>query len=97
MKDIEANCDKTIVKTKDNIKDTETHLKNIIPDTEKTINNNEANTKRLLQQRKSKKFNYLKCKANSATEETLNQLNIKQNFKKNMQVLYKVLTTLTPV
>ena len=29
MKDIVAHCDKTIVKTEDNIKDTETHLKNI--------------------------------------------------------------------
>ena len=29
MKDIVARCDKTIVETEDNIKDTETHLKNI--------------------------------------------------------------------
>ena len=54
MKDIVAHCDKTIVKTEDNIKDTETHLKNITEreeyqNIEKTIKNNEANTKHLLQ------------------------------------------------
>ena len=64
MKDIVAHCDKTIVKTEDNIKDTEAHLKNITEreecqSIEKTIKNNEENTKRLLQQRKFKKFNYL--------------------------------------
>ena len=75
MKDIKAHCDKTIVKTEDNIKDTETHLKNIpereeYQSTEKTIKNNETNAKRLLQQRKLKKFNHLKCKPNSTKEET---------------------------
>ena len=64
MKDIVAHCDKTIVKTEDNIKDTEAHLKNITEreecqSIEKTIKNNVENTKRLLQQRKFKKFNYL--------------------------------------
>ena len=49
MKDIVAHCDKTIVKTEDNIKDTETHLKNITEREEyqsvdKTIQNNEANS-----------------------------------------------------
>ena len=73
MKDIVAHCDKTIVKTEDNIKDTETHLKNITEreeyqSIEKTIKNNEANTKHLLQQRKFKKFNYLEYKQISATE-----------------------------
>ena len=56
MKDIVAHCDKTIVKTEDNIKDTETRLKNITEreeyqNIEKTIKNNEANTKHLLQQK----------------------------------------------
>ena len=75
MKDIVAHCDKTIVKTEDNIKGTKTHLNNITEREEyqsigKTIKNNEANTKCLLQQRKFKKFNYLKYKPNSTTEET---------------------------
>ena len=91
MKDIVAHCDKTIVKTEDNIKDTETHLKNITEreeyqSIEKTIKNNEANTKQLLQQRKFKKFNYLKYKQNSTTKETpQSTINIKQYFKKHMQ------------
>ena len=75
MKDIVAHCDKTIVKTEDNIKDTERHLKNITEkeeyqSIEKTIKNNEANPKHLLQQRKFKKFNYLKDKQNSTIKET---------------------------
>ena len=54
MRDIVANCDKNIVKTKDNIEYAETHLKNITEreeyqSIEKIIKNNEANTKRLLQ------------------------------------------------
>ena len=77
MEKIVAYCDKTIVKTEDNIKDTETHLENVTErgkyqSIEKSIKNNEANTKRLLQQRKSKKFNCLKYEPNSTTEETLN-------------------------
>ena len=74
MKDIVSCCDKTIVKTEDNIKDTETYLKHIIEreeyqSIEKTIKTNEANTKQLLQQRKLKKFNYLKYKQNSTAKE----------------------------
>ena len=87
MKDIVAHCDKTIVKTEDNIKDTETHLKNITEreeyqSIEKTIKNNEANTKHLLQQRKFKKFNYLKYKQNSATKETPQPTKHKTRFQK---------------
>ena len=87
MKDIVAHCDKTIVKTEDNIKDTETHLKNITEreeyqSIEKTIKNNEANTKHLLQQRKFKKFNYLKYKQNSTTKETLQPIKHKTGFQK---------------
>ena len=53
MKDIVAHCNKTIVKTEDNIKDIQTHLKNITEreenqSIEKTIKNNEANTKQHL-------------------------------------------------
>ena len=52
MKDILAHCDKTIVKTEGNIKDTETHLKNIIErgeyqSIEKSIEYNEVNTKKI--------------------------------------------------
>ena len=87
MKDIAAHCDKTIVKTEDNIKDTETHLKNITEreeyqSIEKTIKNNEANTKHLLQQRKFKRFNYLKYKQNSTTKETLLPIKHKTGFQK---------------
>ena len=87
MKDIVAHCDKTIVKTEDNIKDTETHLKNITEreeyqSIEKTIKNNEANTKHLLQQRKFKKFNYLKYKQNSTTKETPQPTKYKTRFQK---------------
>ena len=86
-KDIVAHCDKTIVKTEDNIKDTETHLKNTTEreeyqGIEKTIKNNEANTKRLLQQRKFKKFNYLKYKQNSTTKETPQPTKHKTGFQK---------------
>ena len=87
MKDIVAHCDKTIGKTEDKIKDTETQLKNITEkeeyqDIEKTIKNNEANIKRLLQQRKFKKFIYLKYKSNSTTEETPQPTNHKTGFQK---------------
>ena len=87
MNDIVAHCDKTIVKTQDNIKDTETHLKNLTEREEyqcieKPIKNNEANTKQLLQQRKSKKFNYLKNKQNSTTKETPQPVKHKTGFQK---------------
>ena len=54
-----------VVKTQDNIQDTETQLKNM-PDRkeyhsiEETIKNNESKMKHLMQQKKFKKFNYLK-------------------------------------
>ena len=69
MKVIVAHCDKTIVKTEDHIRDTETHLKDVTErqeyqSIEKTIKNNEANIKHLLKQRKFKKLNYLKYKQN---------------------------------
>ena len=62
MKIIVAHCDKTIVKTEDHIKDTETHLKDV-----------------------TERQEY----------QSIEQ-SIKQDFKKHKQVLYKVLTTLTP-
>ena len=46
MKDIITICKKTIVKMKDNIKDTETHLENMTE-----IQNSKVNTKRPQQQR----------------------------------------------
>ena len=62
MEDIVAHCGKTIVKAESNIKETEPRLKNLTEteeykSIEKTIKINEANTKRLLLQRKFKKFN----------------------------------------
>ena len=88
MKGIVAHGDKTIVKTEDNIKNTETNLKNITvredyQNIEKSIKNNQANTKRLLQQRKLKKFNHLKCKPNSTTLETPQPTKQKTGFQKS--------------
>ena len=87
MNDIVANCDKTVVETEDNIKNTEAHLKNITDreeyqSIEETIKNNEANTKRLLQQRKLKKLNYLKYKPNSTIQETPQPAKRKTGFQK---------------
>ena len=87
LKDILAHGDKTIVKTEDNIKDTETHLRNVTKreehqSIEKAIKNNEANTKHFLQQRKFKKFNYLKYKQNSTTKETPQPTKHKTGFQK---------------
>ena len=87
MKDIVAHCNKSIVKTEDNIKDTKRYLKDITESEEyqrlqKTIKNNEANTKHLLQQRKFKKFNYLKYKQNSTTKETPQPTKHKTGFQK---------------
>ena len=84
MKDIVAHCNKSIVKTEDNIKDTKRYLKDITESEEyqrlqKTIKNNEANTKHLLQQRK---FNYLKYKQNSTTKETPQPTKHKSGFRK---------------
>ena len=81
MKDIVVHCDKTIVKTEDNIKDTETHLKNI---TEREEYQSIEKGKRLLQQRKFKKFNYLKHKLNSTIEETPQPTKHETGFQKNI-------------
>ena len=102
MKDIVAHCNKTIVKTEDNIKDTETYLKNIAEreeyhSIEKTIKNNEANTKHLLRQRKFKKFNYLKYQQNSATKETLQLTKHKTGFQKIYASVVQSTKTLTPM
>ena len=83
MKDIVAHCGKTIVKAEDNIKDTETLLKNITKREEyqrieKSIENN---TKRLLQQREFKMFNCLKYKPNLTTEETPKPTKHKTGFQ----------------
>ena len=56
MKDIASYCDKTIVQTKQNIRETETDLKSVTAkqeyfQIEETIKTNEAKTKRLLHQR----------------------------------------------
>ena len=56
MKDIASYCDKTIVQTKQNIRETETDLKSVTAkeeyfQIEETIKTNEAKTKHLLHQR----------------------------------------------
>ena len=86
-KDIVAHWDKAIIKTEDNINDTETHLKNIRESDEhqsieKTVKYNEANTKHLLQQRTLKKFNYLKYRNNSTTKETPQPIKHETGFQK---------------
>ena len=68
MKDIVAHSNKTIVRTEDNIKDTETQLKNITEreeyqSIEKTIKNSEANTKHLLQNKKVQKVQLFEIQA----------------------------------
>ena len=93
MKDIVAHCDKTIVKTEDNIKDTETHLKNITEREEyqsvdKTIQNNEANSYNKESSKSSIIWNTNKIQQQRKHR---NPLNIKLDFKKYMHVLYKEL------
>ena len=68
------NCDKTIAYTKQNMRETETDLKNITAkeeyfQIEKTIKTNEADTKRPLHQRKFQKFYSLKHKPETTREE----------------------------
>ena len=94
VKDIVAHCNKTIVKTEENIKDTGAHVKNITEreeyqSIEKTIKNNEANTKQLQQQRKFKKFNYFKYKQNSTTKETPQPIKNKTGFQKTCKCCTK--------
>ena len=98
----------TIVKAEDNIKDTETLLKNITEREE--YQSNEGNHKRVLQQRKFKNFNYLKYMPNTITEETPQRTKHKTGFQKTYasvgtnnanaekesQTLLKKLKTLNP-
>ena len=65
MKDIVTFCDKTIGKTNKEIKNTECTLKSVtekeeFEQLERAIKTNQESTKRLLQQKKFKKFNTLK-------------------------------------
>ena len=76
MKDIASYCDKTIAQTKQNIRETETDLKSVTAkeehfQIEETIKTNEAKAKRLLHQRKFKKFNSLKYKPETIRQETI--------------------------
>ena len=76
MKDIASYCDKTIAQTKQNIRETETDLKSVTAkeehfQIEETIKINEAKAKRLLHQRKFKKFNSLKYKPETTRQETI--------------------------
>ena len=76
MKDIASYCDKTIVETKQNIRETETDLKSVTAkeehfQIEETIKTNGAKAKHLLHQRKFKKFNSLKYKPETTRQETI--------------------------
>ena len=100
MKDIVAFSNKTIAKTEDNMNDTENRLKNIAEKEEYSnildaIKNNETNKKRLLQERKFKKYNNLKQKPKPRKDH--NQLNIKEDCKNHVQVLCKVITMQIPL
>ena len=81
MKDIVNFCDKTTGKTNEDIKHTECTLKSTtekeFQQIERAIKTNEESTKRLLQQKKFKKFNTLKHKPQTLYKET----NLKENEK----------------
>ena len=82
MKDIVTFRDKTIGKTNEDIKYTECTLKSAteieeFEQIERAIKRNEKSTKRLLQQKKFKKFNTLKHKPQTSHRET----NVKENEK----------------
>ena len=76
MKQIAAYCDKTEQKTPKNINETETILKKQLKkenyeEIKSTIISSETTTKKLLQQRKFKKFTSLKYKPKSAVKTTM--------------------------
>ena len=88
MKDMASYCDKTIEQTKKNIKEIDTDLKSVIAkeeyfQIEETIKTNEAKIKRLLCQRKFKKFNHLKNKTKTTREETVQPTKEPTAFKKS--------------
>ena len=71
---------------RNNIKDTETHLKNMTEqywNIEGIITNNEGNTKRLLQQRQFKKFYNFKHKLKWTTKKTPRPKKHEQDWKKS--------------
>ena len=88
MKDSAAHCDKTIVKTEHNTKDTETHWKNITEREEyQSIEKKPSKTMKQTpnvscNKDSSKKFNDLKYKPNSTTDETLKPTKHKIGFQK---------------
>ena len=86
-----------LAKTKQNIRETETDLKSITAkeeyfQIEETIKANEAKTKRLLHQRKFKKFNSLKYKPETTREETLQPIKEPLHLRNHMQMPYQVQT-----
>ena len=73
MKDIVQFCDKTIKKTAKDIKNTESSLKKNASQSQyhaiqTEINANEDSTRKVLQQRKFKKYNNLKYKPKSTNQ-----------------------------
>ena len=78
MKGIVKFCDKTISETAARINSTEKALKQSMEKEEvqkikETISRNEEATKRILKQRKFKKFNYLKYKTDTETNQKISQ------------------------
>ena len=77
MKQIVAYCNKTEQKTRKNINETETILKQQLKkedyeEIKNTITSNETATKKLLQQRKFKKFTSLRYKPKSGVKTDVN-------------------------
>ena len=94
MKDTASYCDKTIAQTKQNIRQTETNLKNVTAkeeyfQIEEPIKTYEAKTKRLLHQHKFKKFN---SKPDKQGRKYCNQLKSQLHLRNHMQMPYQVLT-----
>ena len=85
MKNIVSFCDQTLTATTTEVKTTEQTLKHNMEkqefaDVEQVITQNEETTKRILKQRKFKKFNYLKHKPNHKTQVQHNQNQTERPF-----------------
>ena len=87
MKDIVSYCDKTIARTKQNMRETKADMKSVTAkeeyfQIEEIIKTIEAKIKHLLHQHKVKKNNSLKNKPEKTREETLQPTKEPTAFKK---------------
>ena len=93
MKDIVQFCDKTINKTAQEIKNTESSLKRHASKSQyhaiqTEINTNEDSTRKVLQQRKLKKYNNLKYKPKSINQTRVQEEQEDLPHEKNGKALY---------